>query len=368
MQDRKKLSLKNLPDVFMILKIMLISGILFIISLSLINSTKETTLIFYAIGNAMLIAGAFFGAGGLTGFLFGIPKILQNNNVITNTTVTNNTDVIHNDNLVQISDWLTKIIVGVGLTQLYNIPYFLYSVGKKLGTSILGYNPGINSDLGTNVSVAIILYFSVLGFMMVYIWTRIYFFQVLRQTENEYKILYNKTVLEKKKIENDLDNVTTEKNQLVQQNEITQEDLSALVSTFPDVTQTIKDNQIKIRNDETIESDPNKGKFGRLSVNNERKLSAKIRETSYDDELFVIDLEVSSTNPDKNPLEGDVTFYLHPSFPNEIEKIKVTNGKAENKLISYGTFTVGVVCDSGKTKLELDLAEVPDAPKLFKER
>jgi hypothetical protein len=29
---------------------------------------------------------------------------------------------------------------------------------------------------------------------------------------------------------------------------------------------------------------------------------------------------------------------------------------------------LGVICDEGKTKLELDLAELPNVPKLFKER
>jgi hypothetical protein len=59
---------------------------------------------------------------------------------------------------------------------------------------------------------------------------------------------------------------------------------------------------------------------------------------------------------------------LHPSFKNEKEIIKVINGKAENKLISYGAFTVGVEADNGATRLELDLAELPDAPRIFRER
>ena len=44
------------------------------------------------------------------------------------------------------------------------------------------------------------------------------------------------------------------------------------------------------------------------------------------------------------------------------------NGIATLQLIAYGAFTVGAECDGGTTKLELNLAELPDAPQLFKER
>lgn len=361
-QEGKRLSLDNIPDVFIILKWMLILGMIFIIFLSFINLKEESkggiTILLYAIGNAMLMAGAFYGAGGLTGFLFGIPKIIQSNHVDTNFENSNDTDVIHNDNLVQISDWLTKIMVGVGLTQIYSIPKFLYHIGEKLGTSILGYAP--KDNLGTNVSIAIILYFSILGFMMVYIWTRIYFYHLLQQAKINFKNMYTETV-EK------LDTVINEKKVIEEEKQINKTELDAIIGTFPGITQSIKEEQKRIRDDDKLENDPNKGNFGGLSENFGRKINAIVRETSYDKELFVVNLEVMSTNPE-NPLTGVVLFYLHPSFTNEVEEVQVVNGKAENKLISYGAFTVGIEADGGKTKLELDLALLPDAPKLFKER
>jgi hypothetical protein len=33
---------------------------------------------------------------------------------------------------------------------------------------------------------------------------------------------------------------------------------------------------------------------------------------------------------------------------------------------SYGAYTVGVEADKGKTRLELDLAEIKDAPLIFR--
>lgn len=95
----------------------------------------------------LLIGGAFFTAGGLGGFLFGIPKLLQNTAVIPNTS-SNTTVILHNDNLVQISDWLTKIIVGVGLTQLYSIPHYIRKVSVELQDSFGGPAYGGDKTLG----------------------------------------------------------------------------------------------------------------------------------------------------------------------------------------------------------------------------
>jgi hypothetical protein len=33
-----------------------------------------------------------------------------------------------------------------------------------------------------------------------------------------------------------------------------------------------------------------------------------------------------------------------------------------------GAFTVGVAADDGNTRLELDLAQLPDAPEMFRSR
>lgn len=361
---------KNLPDVFVILKYMLVLGILFVISLSFFNAdgnAKNHYTFLYTIGNAMLIAGAFYGAGGFTGFLFGIPKIIQNNHVVQKGNEGNNgSDVVHNDNLVQISDWLTKIIVGVGLTKLYDIPKYLYRIGEKLGTSILG-GEDRDDSFGTNVSVAIILYFSILGFMMVYIWTRIYFVRVLKETDKELKKVLEETVEKKILVENKLKDTINEKKELEEISQITKSELDAIITTFPDVTQNLKDKQIEMKKDTDVEDDPHKGNFGGLSETKGRRLSAKVKETSYDKDLFVIDLEVVSTSV-LQPLQDEVVFYLHPSFPIAKETIKVVDGKAENKLISYGAFTVGVVCDNGQTKLELDLSQLEDAPEVFRQR
>jgi hypothetical protein len=359
----------DLPDVFKILKYMLGFGILFIVLLATSNSHNFFSSLFI-FSNAILIAGAFYGTGGLAGFLFAIPKVSQNKNVDPNEKY-DDTKVVHNDNLVQISDWLTKIIVGIGLTKLSYIGPTIYLVGEKLGATLLGSNYIGNPKFGTNTSVAIIIYFAILGFMMVYMWTRLYFYSFLKlNLGRKYDASQKKLVSAKKDLQSAvtvLESAVTELEEVKVESKNAKTEIEAIVTTEPGVGQNIKKEQIKIWNDEKSENDPHKCKFGGNAESSGRKVSATVRETSYDNELFVVDIEVISTNPD-NPLTGEVKFFLHPSFQPEVRIIPVVEGKAVNKLISYGAFTLGVETDNGTIKLELDLSEIPDAPKLFKER
>jgi flagellar basal body-associated protein FliL len=132
-------------------------------------------LFFITFGTCLLIAGACFVSGAFTGFLFGIPRIIQKSNEDKNI-------VMHNDNFVQISDWLTKIIVGIALTEIYKIPSLLNRVGEKISPTI---NSGsIDEKSSKIVAIAIVLYFLILGFLAIYLWTRIYFGNILKDDIN----------------------------------------------------------------------------------------------------------------------------------------------------------------------------------------
>jgi hypothetical protein len=73
-----------------------------------------------------------------------------------------------NTNLEQISDWLTKIIVGVGLVQLTVIPGKLRSLADYLATAF--GTPAVPSAL----VMTIIFYFGIFGFLLGYLWARLY--------------------------------------------------------------------------------------------------------------------------------------------------------------------------------------------------
>jgi hypothetical protein len=71
-----------------------------------------------------------------------------------------------NTNLVEISDWLTKMIVGVGLYQLSTIP------GKL--RSLAGYFANAFGAPPAPLVMAILGYFGIFGFLLGYLWARIY--------------------------------------------------------------------------------------------------------------------------------------------------------------------------------------------------
>lgn len=69
----------------------------------------------------LLLALASVMVGVLVGFLFGIPRALQNAG--TGGAEAGWGRYSTNTNLEQISDWLTKILVGVGLVELARAIY-----------------------------------------------------------------------------------------------------------------------------------------------------------------------------------------------------------------------------------------------------
>jgi hypothetical protein len=114
--------------------------------------------------------------------------------------------------------------------------------------------------------------------------------------------------------------------------------------------------------------DPWKGVFGGTPIANGRRLDASVEPLGVDGQIFTVRLHVTSTARDK-PLRGAVQFFLHPTFANDRPIIAVgSNGDAALVLRAYGAFTVGVLADDGDTRLELDLAELPHAPREFRDR
>ena len=110
---------------------------------------------------ASLLSGCFIG------FLFGIPRMLQQNaenqEAEKPTTATKpGVDYRPNTNLEQISDWLTKILVGVGLTQIGSIPARLKLLSEFMA-------PGLGNFPSSNVfAVTLLVFFSISGFLFGY--------------------------------------------------------------------------------------------------------------------------------------------------------------------------------------------------------
>jgi hypothetical protein len=118
----------------------------------------------------VLIAGMSGASGLLLGFLFGIPRSLQREktNSQSDAGVMFAPTYETNTNLEQISDWLTKIIVGVGLVEMTAIPDQIQHLGAFLAGAF-----GVRPVPGALV-VAAFVYFSITSFLLSYLWTRLH--------------------------------------------------------------------------------------------------------------------------------------------------------------------------------------------------
>lgn len=148
---------------------------------------------------AMLCSGAASLAGGLIGFLFGIPR---SDDRVSRTTVaagpappspplvegTARTDQVsspglagvglrRNTNLETISDGLTKGLLGIGVSQLYRAPEAFKAVADALGPA---FGPGTS---GKVVGMAVVLYGLGSGFFFGYLSTRIYLTRVFERND-----------------------------------------------------------------------------------------------------------------------------------------------------------------------------------------
>jgi len=114
------------------------------------------------------------------------------------------------------------------------------------------------------------------------------------------------------------------------------------------------------------DSDPHLGKFGGLPCANGRELSAKISPAAGPRSAkCLVKFEVLSTDPNK-PLTGKVTVFLHPTYNDWKEyDLEVEDGVAKDEFNAWGVFTMGVVADDGKTRLELNLNDVKGGTDKF---
>lgn len=110
--------------------------------------------------------------------------------------------------------------------------------------------------------------------------------------------------------------------------------------------------------------DPQKHQWGGLASRAGRTMSAAVKK--IDEDWFRIKLEVR-TDRGAPKLTGPVKFHLHDTFAEPVQTVTAKNGVARLTLYAYGAFTVGASADRGRTRLELDLAEVRGAPKAFRE-
>lgn len=335
--------------------------------------------------SCLLIASGCSILGVFGGFVFGIPKSAVG-------PVTSNGSGAHNgsgagsivvgktppSNLEEIAEWLSKLLLGAGLTQVDDISRRLITAGTTIGKL-----PGIrdvadvgNTGVGNVVfGVGLILVYIVGGFLIGFLWARLNLGKALKEADAE-KLEKALEKAEQAEIKAESAKEAVEKASNVVPAEAAKAALSitefgvgaasrfeAKLESMTTEAKVIPFDQIVPGN---IPNDPWKGVFGGKSVVNGRELKAEVKEDSTDSDYYSIHLEVVSTDSSK-PLGDAVRFFLHDSFKNDKPIVPVKDGRATLDLYSYGAFTVGAYVDGGATLLELDLATLPDAPSRFKE-
>lgn len=329
----------------------------------------------------LLVGFAAACFGGLLGFLFGLPRALVRDEG------ENEPGYVPNTNLETISDWLTKILIGVGLVQLREIGTVLRSiVAITLGS--IGQPPPAGTEI---VAYAVIITFLLLGFLFGYLWTRIVYTRLQTETDDSLTRLLLKNFKDLK--------------QEVKEQKSATESLESDVSKQKDLTEILVTGDIssgKLQTSETstgnVEemgsragakskplppeiadklerfkdapatwaSNPGADLFrGAKSEANGRRLEGTVL-SKYSSSLL-INLRVVETDPNR-PLKDRVTFLLHPTFPTRFRHVEPRNRKADITIRPGGWFTVvAIVEEDPATVLSLDLREVPGVPQWFKE-
>lgn len=146
----------------------------------------------------LLLLGTSSFIGGILGFLFGIPRTLQRESGLTTGSnpqqaaaqnegmrqtaqkqaAETDTNYMANTNLEQISDWLTKILVGVGLTQVA-------AIQNTVATIVANVKPALGSDAYAGpFASCLILFGLIVGFLYGYLWTRLFLIGAFRRADS----------------------------------------------------------------------------------------------------------------------------------------------------------------------------------------
>ena len=133
-----------------------------------------------AFGLLALIGLASAAAGALLGFLFGIPRTLDpvsrvavaNAAAQSGPAASSQAALAANTNLERVSDWLTTLLIGATLVQAGKVVEWIGSLGATFSGDV---------TIAT-LTPLIVVYYSALGFLGIYLVTRLYLTFALRQT------------------------------------------------------------------------------------------------------------------------------------------------------------------------------------------
>lgn len=152
-------------NVLFISLVMIVAG-----GMSCLVCSSLSDLYWDLLGLLLAVSLAALMIGIVPGFLFGIPKL---NKAYYSKEEDGRRTMYHpNTNLEEISDWLTKIIIGLTLIQLGKIPGYLQGMAEYILSGI--GCAGVNCEIARPMVIGLSIYFGIVGFIIAYIVTRLY--------------------------------------------------------------------------------------------------------------------------------------------------------------------------------------------------
>jgi hypothetical protein len=324
--------------------------------------------------------------------------------------------------LEQIADWLTKIIVGLTLTQYATWEDRFQSLASSLTAAMMGAPPRdpmcsrmLGSLKGDDLlkvldlpvcrtsplpGGVIIALFATAGFLICYLWMRRYFILEMviarrealerlraksieiRETAEVKRRQVERKAEEAIKAEEEQKFIGAAREKFLAEETAERVSISdpqdqlrqifaraeQRVGSYAPAHQALLAIRKRVEEETTDPDDPWRGKFGKMEAANGFRLEAKITPTE-NPRYFKVELAVQAEG--RNLVDETagtrVLYFLHPTFGDQPRVSTFgADGKAPLELYAYGAFTVGALLLQSGTTLELNLATNPDATERFR--
>jgi hypothetical protein len=175
---------------------LLLTSVFIIIELIGIILYSSTTEIYLKWVSLLILTGlAAMAAGSIFGFIIGIPRLNKNY-----TPSLNDNKFEGNTNLEEISDWITKLIIGVTLTQVILFPKFLSDIADTVVKA--AQCPEKCGVYDKTIVITVIIYNFIFGFYLGYLGARILLVKIFNSLAK-----YDSLVLENKNDSETINNI-----------------------------------------------------------------------------------------------------------------------------------------------------------------
>ena len=326
---------------------------------------KDRGLSFFAW--AILSALASTLLGGVLGLLFGLPtaRKVETRPAPPGETARTAVGYEESTSLEQIADWLTKIIVGLTLTQFATWSSAFDRISRTLTNDLLC--PGTAAGCGIAPGASLISAYVLAGFVIAYMWTRRFFMiEMVARDDSVRQMLQAQEDRDKAEDDGRVQGSAKPVEGLVAGGEHSRIE-AILAEGRRQATGKAKEAADALQPGGDPE-DPWRGAFGGSASSNDAVLSANVSPMPGQTTNFTIDVAITGATPERQrQLAGQQALvFLHPSFAKAVRTVSFgADGRATLVLYAYGAFTIGALLEDG-TRLELNLATLPGAPDQFR--